>query len=52
LKNAAKKKVTKHSGAGLAGVIIALMFIYLSGAVLIFGGEINQTYIAFKLRQR
>jgi len=38
--------------AGLAGVIIALMFLYLSGAVLIFGGEINQTYIAFKLRQR
>ncbi len=38
--------------AGLAGVIIALMFIYLSGAVLIFGGEINQTYIAFKLRRR
>ncbi len=38
--------------AGLAGVIIALMFIYLSGAVLIFGGEINQTYIAFKLRQK
>ena len=38
--------------AGLAGVIIALMFVYLSGAVLIFGGEINQAYIACKLRRR
>ncbi len=38
--------------AGLAGVIIALMFLYLSGAVMIFGGEINQAYIAFRLRQR
>jgi len=38
--------------AGLAGVIIALMFVYLSGAVMIFGGEINQAYIAFRLRQR
>ncbi len=34
--------------AGLAGIIIALMFIYLSGAVLIFGGEINQVYMAHK----
>jgi len=32
--------------AGLAGIIIALMFVYLSGAVLIFGGEINQAYLA------
>ncbi len=34
--------------AGLAGVIIALMFVYLSGAVLIFGGEINQACMKFK----
>lgn len=36
--------------AGLAGVIIALMFVYLSGAALIFGGEINQAYSAYKAR--
>jgi len=34
--------------AGLAGVIIAMMFVYLSGAVLIFGGEINQAYMNYK----
>ena len=34
--------------ASLTGVIIALMFIYLSGAVLIFGGEINQANITRK----
>ncbi len=38
--------------AGLAGVIIALMFVYLSGAVLIFGGEINQAYMACKSQDR
>ncbi len=38
--------------AGLAGVIIALMFIYLSGAVLVFGGEINQAYMSFKAQNQ
>jgi len=32
--------------AGLAGIIIALIFLYLSGALLIWGGEINQVLIA------
>jgi len=38
--------------AGLAGVVIALMFVYLSGAVLIFGGQINQACMTFKARDR
>jgi membrane protein len=38
--------------AGLAGVIIALMFVYLSGAVLIFCGQINQAYMGAKARSR
>ncbi len=38
--------------AGLAGVIIALMFVYLSGAVLIFGGQINQACMIFKPREK
>lgn len=38
--------------AGLAGVIIAMMFVYLSGAVLIFGGQINQACMIFKARDR
>ncbi len=37
--------------AGLAGVIIALMFVYLSGAALIFGGQINQACMAFKTQE-
>lgn len=37
---------------GLAGIIIALMFIYLSGAALIFGGEINQAYFIHKKPDR
>jgi membrane protein len=32
--------------AGLTGIIIALIFLYLSGALLIWGGEINQVLIA------
>ncbi len=36
--------------AGLAGVIIALMYIYLSGAVLIFGGQINQAIINLRAK--
>jgi membrane protein len=31
--------------AGLSGIIIALTFLYLSGALLIWGGEINQVLI-------
>lgn len=38
--------------ASLTGVIIAMMFVYLSGAVLIFGGEINQAYISYKQQNR
>lgn len=34
--------------AGLTGIIIALIFLYLSGALLIWGGEINQALIARK----
>jgi uncharacterized BrkB/YihY/UPF0761 family membrane protein len=32
--------------AGLTGIIIALIFLYLSGALLIWGGQINQAIIA------
>ena len=32
--------------AGLTGIIIALIFLYLSGALLIWDGEINQVLIA------
>jgi len=32
--------------AGLAGIIIARIFLYLSGALPIWGGEINQVLIA------
>jgi len=38
--------------AGLAGVIIALMFVYLSGTLLIFGDEINQAYMAYKAQDK
>ena len=34
--------------AGLTGIIIALIFLYFSGALLIWGGEINQVLIARK----
>ncbi|MHA1165915.1 MAG: YihY/virulence factor BrkB family protein [Alphaproteobacteria bacterium] len=32
--------------AGLTGIIIALIFLYLSGALLIWGGQINQALIS------
>ena len=34
--------------AGLTGIIIALIFLYLSGALLIWGGEINQAFITYR----
>ena len=36
--------------AGLSNVIIALLFLYISAAVLILGGEINQVLIARRTR--
>ena len=36
--------------AGLSNVIIALLFLYISAAVLILGGEINQVLIARRYR--
>jgi membrane protein len=38
--------------AGLANVIITLVFLYISAALLILGGEINQSLISLARRQR
>jgi len=35
---------------GLTGIIVALIFLYFSGALLIWGGEINQVLIARRRR--
>jgi uncharacterized BrkB/YihY/UPF0761 family membrane protein len=38
--------------AGLANVIITLVFLYISAALLILGGEINQSLISLARRRR